>query len=96
MSKGIEESKLEHIREIFIEGYKKSNSNDNYKLDNQNGYILKAFDKKMKKFYDINDNIITLNNPRNKRLVNPNKTKDEKKRKKSIRKNNLNIIYIIE
>ena len=27
MSKGIEESKLEHIREIFIDGYKSSNSN---------------------------------------------------------------------
>ena len=86
MSKGIEESKLEHIREIFIEGYKKTNSNDNYKLDNQNGYILKTFDKKMKKFYDINDNIITLNNPGNRRLVNPKKTKDAKKKKKTYKK----------
>jgi protein tyrosine/serine phosphatase len=44
MSKGIEEETLEHIREIFIDGYKKSNELKNYKNENKIGYILAGED----------------------------------------------------
>ena len=44
LSKGIEEETLEHIREIFIDGYKKSNELKNYKNENKIGYILAGED----------------------------------------------------
>ena len=58
MSKGIEEEKLEHIREIFIDGYKESKNSEE---DELNGYNLKV-KKNSKLKYDVNDKIITLDN----------------------------------
>ena len=42
MSKGVEEEKLEHIREIFIDGYKNSININN--INNRTGYRLKFDD----------------------------------------------------
>jgi len=53
MSKGVEEEKLEHIREIFIDGYKNS-----ININNRTGYKLKLHDS----FLEVNDDIFTLDN----------------------------------
>lgn len=50
MSKGIEEETLEHIREIFIDGYKKNIDLNNYKKENKNEYILNEYNKKFAEF----------------------------------------------
>ena len=52
MGKGIEESKLEHIRAIFINGYKEKTSINNDEIDKLNKYNPKIFDKKFLKFLD--------------------------------------------
>ena len=47
ISKGIEESTLEHIREIFINGYKQQKINlYNYVNEEINGYILSSYDRR--------------------------------------------------
>ena len=50
MSKGIEEKTLEHIREIFIDGYKGNIKLNNYKKENKKSYILKDSEKKFINF----------------------------------------------
>ena len=89
MSKGIEESILEHIREIFIDGYKKINSNNNYKVEKHYGYILKASDIKMKKYNNIKGDIISLTISSNRNLINPKKIKRSRKQKKKNNRKNM-------
>ena len=52
MGKGIEESKLEHIRAIFINGYKEKTSKNNDEIDKLNEYRHKMFDKKFLELLD--------------------------------------------
>ena len=46
ISKGIEESTLERIREIFINGYKQKINLYNYVNEEINGYILSSYDRR--------------------------------------------------
>ena len=57
MSKGIEETKLEHIREIFIDGYKESKKLNNYKMFEINDLDLKEPKIQKIEFEDRNNEI---------------------------------------
>ena len=61
MSKGIKEEKLEHIREIFIDGYKENKNLKDNKNEELNGYNIKIkYNNRLKD--DINNEIINFNN----------------------------------
>lgn len=57
MSKGIEETKLEHIREIFIDGYKESKKLNKYEMFKINNLYLKEPKIQKIEFEDRNNEI---------------------------------------
>ena len=83
MSKGIEEEKLEHIREIFIDNYKKNITLSNNKKKKLKRYLIKANNNKSQKFSSINDENVSIKDST--------KIKENFKRKKVVQKKNQKI-----